>query len=342
MQTVQEQTDKLSVSYQEIHNLVKTGFQTLEETNFKPDYIIAIGGGGFIPARILRTYIDVPILALTISFYDGESHAVSKEPVVIQNIEPEVIRGKKVLIVDEVDDTRSTLNWIVTNVVAKYTDDYGIFVVHNKIKNKVVSVENLMNDPNYYISCLNMSNVWINYPWDDCFTDSPRPFIEELKSIRRTLFRKYAEENWDESDESEYDETHEFFGETTLFELLLYLSQKDKILTYKMLNGKEDREEVDFNEFQYDVYTDYLKIYRDWGYERIPQDINDYIMEDYLNRKNNPESWATLSRYNGNDCLPYFKLEFRIPQQQVQKYNERVAERRLQEEYEHSSSWMDN
>lgn len=168
MQTVQEQTDRLSVSYQEIHDLVKTGFQKLQETNFKPDYIIAIGGGGFIPARILRTYVDVPILALTISFYNGESHTVSKEPVVIQNIDPEIIRGKKVLIVDEVDDTRSTLNWIVTNVVSKCTEDYGIFVVHDKNKNKVVSVENLMNDPNYYISCLNMSNVWINYPWDDC------------------------------------------------------------------------------------------------------------------------------------------------------------------------------
>lgn len=168
MQTVQEQTDKLSVSYQEIHDLVKTGFKKLQETNFKPDYIIAIGGGGFIPARILRTYLDVPILALTISFYDSESHTSSVQPKVIQNIDPEVIRGKKVLIVDEVDDTRSTLNWIVTNIVAKGTDDYGIFVVHNKSKNKVVSVEEIMNNSNLYIPCSDTNNLWINYPWDDC------------------------------------------------------------------------------------------------------------------------------------------------------------------------------
>jgi hypothetical protein len=164
---------------------------------------------------------------------------------------------------------------------------------------------------------------------------SPPPFIEELKSIRRKLFKKHAEENWDDTnDECEYDENHPYFDEITLFELLLDLdtrnsSPEDKILTYKMLD-----EEVDFHEFQYNVYIDYLNIYQDWGYERTPQDINDYIMEDYLDRKRDPHGWAISGCMDPNDYLPYFKLEFRIPQQQVQKYNERVAKRRLQEEYD--------
>ena len=161
------------------------------------------------------------------------------------------------------------------------------------------------------------------------------PFIQELKSIKRTLFKKHAEENWDNSDdECEYDENHELFGELTLFELLINLdtrdsSPEDRILTCEML-----KEEVDFNKFQYGVYNDYLNIYEYLGYERTPQDINDYIMEDYLERKRDPHGWAISGCMDPNDYLPYFKLEFRIPEQQVQKYNERVAKRRLQEQYE--------
>ena len=47
--------DKLYYSYSDIHNLVKQGSIHLKD--FKPDYIIAVAGGGLIPARILRTFI---------------------------------------------------------------------------------------------------------------------------------------------------------------------------------------------------------------------------------------------------------------------------------------------
>ena len=42
---------------------------------FNPDVIIAIGGGGFIPARILRTHIKVPILAVSVELYDDTTNS---------------------------------------------------------------------------------------------------------------------------------------------------------------------------------------------------------------------------------------------------------------------------
>jgi hypoxanthine phosphoribosyltransferase len=35
---------------------------------------VAIGGGGFIPARILRTFIKIPILAVGIKLYDDTTN----------------------------------------------------------------------------------------------------------------------------------------------------------------------------------------------------------------------------------------------------------------------------
>lgn len=63
--------DKLYYSYQDIHNLSKEGITRLKD--FKPDYIIAVAEGGLIPARILRTYIGVPIISVTISFYNDKN-----------------------------------------------------------------------------------------------------------------------------------------------------------------------------------------------------------------------------------------------------------------------------
>ena len=37
---------------------------------FNPDIMVAIGGGGFIPARMLRTEVRVPILAVSLELYD--------------------------------------------------------------------------------------------------------------------------------------------------------------------------------------------------------------------------------------------------------------------------------
>ena len=164
---------KINYSYDEIHELVRYGFNLVQDNGFKPDYIIAIGGGGFIPARILRTYIDVPILAFSASYYEGDTMVPSKEPKLIQTIDPSIIIGKKILIVDEVDDTRNTLLWVINKINTSMEDldneemlnqtQMGVFVVHNKDKKKV----GFLDDSIHYFSCeMTPGNAWIVYPWD--------------------------------------------------------------------------------------------------------------------------------------------------------------------------------
>lgn len=62
--------DKFYVGYNSIHNLVKSLAHRLMASGFDPDVIVAIGSGGFIPARIMKTFINRPILAVGISYYN--------------------------------------------------------------------------------------------------------------------------------------------------------------------------------------------------------------------------------------------------------------------------------
>lgn len=163
---------KKRYSYDEIHQLVTGGSRRLTETGFVPDYILAIGGGGLIPARMLRSHLemrsnhDIPILVMTIKSYERDAYTPNEKHEIIQGVDRYLLEGKNILIVDEVDDTRKTLGVVLSeldyNITYKNTK-LAVFVVHNKKSDKTI----IMNSEIPYIACEETpSNTWIEYPWD--------------------------------------------------------------------------------------------------------------------------------------------------------------------------------
>lgn len=159
---------KVYFSYCDIHESVSKLVPTLQE-RFQPSVMIAIGGGGFIPARILRTELKVPILAISLELYDDSTDSIRETGVVChqwfdEKSEPgRLVNGGNVLIVDEVDDTRSTLKYAVEMVLQKCQPaKVGVCVVHNKKKPKK---EHLPDDVAYF-AAENVEDHWICYPWD--------------------------------------------------------------------------------------------------------------------------------------------------------------------------------
>ena len=97
--------------------------------DFQPNLMIAIGGGGYVPARILRSFLkrpgsaNIPIQAIGLSLYET---LTTSDPVEtpgtkvtrtqwldFSSLEISNLVGKNILIVDEVDDTRTTLEYAV-------------------------------------------------------------------------------------------------------------------------------------------------------------------------------------------------------------------------------------
>lgn len=99
--------------------------------------MIAIGGGGYVPARMLRSFLkrsgspNIPIQAIGLSLYEELPSTTSgtSTPGDVEQPGTKVTRtqwldlsslgemsnliGKRILIVDEVDDTRTTLEYAV-------------------------------------------------------------------------------------------------------------------------------------------------------------------------------------------------------------------------------------
>ena len=156
---------KLNPSYNDIHNIVKKLADKV--TEFKPDVIIAISGGGLIPARMIRTHIKKPIFTVGFTLYNKEDKMM-ENITMTQWLDDKILKDyldkKTVLIIDEVDDTRTTLYHCIKEIKNCVTPkNIIVSVIHNKIKLK----KYLLTGDIIYIPGKEIGDQWILYPWDD-------------------------------------------------------------------------------------------------------------------------------------------------------------------------------
>ena len=93
------------------------------------------------------------------------------------SLQASTLIGKNILIVDEVDDTRTTLHYAVRELTKDVEEQarrlnrenekttFGIFVVHNKNKEKRALLPDDMMQHRYWAG-MTTGPLWIEYPWE--------------------------------------------------------------------------------------------------------------------------------------------------------------------------------
>lgn len=98
------------LSWQDVEQQVQDLCQQLHKDQWHPDYIIGLTRGGLIPATMISHYTGVPMNTLSVSLRDGgeaESNLWMAEDAFGYDKLP-----MNILIVDDINDTGDTLNWI--------------------------------------------------------------------------------------------------------------------------------------------------------------------------------------------------------------------------------------
>ncbi len=156
--------DKYWFTYEDIHSTIRDLAERIRQSGYEADAIVAIGSGGFIPARILRTYIKKPIWAVGIAYYDDENKPTDTPHKVqwVDEVERK-LTGKRILLVDEVDDSRTTLEYCIRELLTHKPASVAVAVLHNKDKEKrgVIPPEVKL-----YLAGRELEDKWICYPWD--------------------------------------------------------------------------------------------------------------------------------------------------------------------------------
>lgn len=155
--------DKLYVTYEEVHRHCAKLAADIAADQWEPEVIVAIASGGFIPARILKTYLRKNIYVVGLQRYDDEN-AVRSVPLKIQWIDEveKKLSGRKVLVVDEVDDTRVTLAFCLSELLRHQPAELRVAVLHQKKKAKQASFP----DGVRVYQAVEIEDLWIKYPWD--------------------------------------------------------------------------------------------------------------------------------------------------------------------------------
>jgi Predicted phosphoribosyltransferases len=156
--------EKYFFTYEDIHKTALDISNRVVDSGFEPDVIVAIGSGGFIPARIMRTFLGKPILAVGIALYDVNDKPL-EIPRKVQWVEEaeKKLAGKRILLVDEVDDSRVTLEYCVGELLRHHPEEIAVAVLHNKLKAKKGSIPPQVKR---YFAGKDIEDRWVCYPWD--------------------------------------------------------------------------------------------------------------------------------------------------------------------------------
>ena len=161
---------KLYFSFRGIENIIRDCAGRISDSEANPEVIIAISGGGLVPARLFRNHLNIPIFTVCIKFYDEEKDIrVGDEPEIWQWLDTNAlrrVRGKRILIVDELCDSGSTLKCCVKEVSRTCEpNNISIAVLHHKSAIPHEEIKNIPEVDHYFVGQYT-GDAWIVYPWE--------------------------------------------------------------------------------------------------------------------------------------------------------------------------------
>jgi xanthine phosphoribosyltransferase len=163
--------NKLIINDRKFKGLVSTICREIAADNWKPDFIVGLTRGGLLPAVMISHYLNVPMQSLDISLRDGGECTSNL------GMAEDAFYGKNILVVDDINDQGSTLNWLMNDWPSGcFPDDpHWQQVWSNNVRFAVV-VDNLSSQCSVGMNYCGMevnkaeNDVWIEFPYEEWWT----------------------------------------------------------------------------------------------------------------------------------------------------------------------------
>jgi hypoxanthine phosphoribosyltransferase len=177
-------------TWNKICDMLLSQAEKIRQSSFKPDVIVGVTRGGWVPARVLSDLLGVPDFAtVRVEFYLGVTET-RNEPVLIQGVSA-AVTGKKVLIVDDVADTGKSLQLAREHVLQQGATEVKIATVYRKPWSVI--------KPDYYET---ETSCWVVFPLETKETirkivekhgDKKAIDMETAKLVKAGLSKQLAE-----------------------------------------------------------------------------------------------------------------------------------------------------
>ena len=175
---------KIFYSWKDVQGACLDISRQINSQGWKPDYIVGITRGGLVPAVLLSQYMNIKMHTLNVSLRDSdstESNCWMAEDafgyVDVAEREHEHIahshsKAKNILIVDDINDTGNTINWIKRDWEQSCMpgNDRWDYVWHQNVKIATLT-NNLASNGKVDYSTWEVDkskeNCWLVFPWEE-------------------------------------------------------------------------------------------------------------------------------------------------------------------------------
>ena len=180
---------KRIIKNRELQGLVSTICRDIANSGWRPDYVVGITRGGLVPAVMISHFFDVRMETLKVSLRgDGETESncwmaedafgyVPAEERGESGTQVDPAKRKNILIVDDINDTGATINWIMKDWQSSCLPNHEAWgrVWGENVRFATV-FDNLSSKADisvaYWGETINKAedDVWIDFPYESWWT----------------------------------------------------------------------------------------------------------------------------------------------------------------------------
>jgi len=161
-----------------IYRLCRKIAMDVRSSGYKPDVIVALARGGWFAGRVLCDFLNLSdLISLKIEHYTGTATAGSG-PRIRYPVDENMIKGKCVLIVDDISDTGKSMTF-----AREYVSRYGPRAVRTATLQHLTCSESRAD----YVGELLDEWAWVIYPWN---------FMEDMCDVTSQVMTKDSLKVW--------------------------------------------------------------------------------------------------------------------------------------------------
>jgi uncharacterized protein len=173
-------------TWQDVEKMCVQIVTQMYKDNWRPDYIVGITRGGNIPATIISNMLGVRCEALKVSLRDDEQGPesncwmssdafgyVQEEERTTLKSRWDISKRKNILVVDDINDTGATFNWIKqdwqSNCLPDETSVWNCVWKNNvRFATLTENLSSKFDNVKYYAHEINKAeeDQWLVFPWE--------------------------------------------------------------------------------------------------------------------------------------------------------------------------------